>query len=154
MSNSSTQSYFQQRLRVTPTVASPPDPIPSLQLHYEPSSLIRIGPSQCSASVLSPYGLLRLSFSLGIGATGSCSSAATPASASRPLNAGRRSPSHQAPGEPIPEGRHTSGFDDDFHVTTLHRWVHFHSSLGRRSRLTRSLASTLTTTPLKRSRLK
>src|ERR1700723_1842118 len=30
----------------------------------EPSSLVRVGPSQCSASVLSPRGFGRLSFSL------------------------------------------------------------------------------------------
>src|ERR1700745_3426541 len=36
------------------SIVRPPDPTPSLQPHYEPSSLIRIGPPQCSASVLSP----------------------------------------------------------------------------------------------------
>jgi hypothetical protein len=35
---------------------------------------LRIGPPQCSASVRSPRGCRRLGFSLGIGATGSCSS--------------------------------------------------------------------------------
>src|SRR6185369_4681553 len=30
------------------------DPTPSLQPHYEPSSLLRVGPSQCSASVRWP----------------------------------------------------------------------------------------------------
>jgi len=136
-------------------MARPPDPIPLLRPHYEPSSLLRIGPSQCPASVLSPHGLLRLNFSLGIGATGSCSSATTPVSASRPLNAGRRSPSHQASGELVPEGRHTSGFDDAFHVTTLHRWVHFRSSLECLpvQSIPLNLPPTLTTTPLKRSRL-
>ena len=79
-----------------------PDPTPSLQPRYEPSSLLRVGPSQRPASVLSPHGLLRLCFSLCIGA-GSCGSTVTPASASRPLNAGRRSPSHQASGELIQE---------------------------------------------------
>lgn len=46
------------------TMASPPDPIPSLRRLYEPSSLLRIGPSQCSASVGSPlsYPLLLLPF--------------------------------------------------------------------------------------------
>src|SRR4029079_7417141 len=85
-------------------MARPPDPIPSLRPRYGPSSLLRIGRSQCSVSLLSPYGLLRLNFSLGIGATGSCSSTTTPASASRPLNAGRRPPSHQASGELVPGG--------------------------------------------------
>ena len=90
----------------------PPDPIPSLQPHYGPSALIRIGPPQCSASVLSPRGFRRLGFSLGIRATGSCSSAQKPAFDSRPLYAGRRPPSHQAPGRLIPEGPYAPGFDD------------------------------------------
>src|SRR5207245_10981624 len=89
-----------------------PDPIPSLQPNYVSSSLLRIGPPQCSASVLSPRGFRRLGFSLAIRATGSCSSAQKPASDSRPLYAGRRPPSHQAPGRLIPEGPNASGFDD------------------------------------------
>ena len=79
------------------SVMRPPDPTPSLQPHYEPSSLVRVGPPQCSASVRSPRGFGRLGFSLRIRATGSCSSAQQPASASRPLYAGRRPHSHQAP---------------------------------------------------------
>src|SRR5207302_3808712 len=78
------------RIEVLPfPVASgmrPPDPTPSLQLHYEPSSLLRVGPPQGSASVRSPRGCRRLGFSLRIRATGSCSSAQQPASASRPLD--------------------------------------------------------------------
>src|SRR5215471_8539423 len=89
------------------SIVRPPDPTPSLQPHYEPSSLLRIGPPQCSASVLSPRGFRRLGFSLGIRATGSCSSAQKPASESRPLYAGRRLPSHQAPDRLIPEGGFT-----------------------------------------------
>src|SRR6476660_5966001 len=80
----------------------PPDPIPLLRPHYSLSSLLRIGPSQCSASVLSPRGAHRLCFSLDIRAPGSCSSTQKPASGSRPLNAGRRLPSHQAPDRLIP----------------------------------------------------
>src|SRR6266699_3877300 len=83
-----------------------------IQPRYEPSSLLRIGPPQCSASVLSPRGFRRFSFSLGIRATGSCSSAQKPASDSRPLHAGRRLPSHQAPDRLVPEGLHAPGFDD------------------------------------------
>src|SRR6266478_7041698 len=90
----------------------PPDPTPSLQLHYEPSSLVRVGPPQCSASVRSPRGFGRLGFSLRIRATGSCSSAQQPASASRPLYAGRRPLSHQAPRGPFPGGLYAPGFDD------------------------------------------
>jgi len=77
-----------------------------------PSSLLRIGPPQCSASVLSPRGCRHLGFSLDIGATGSRSSAREPVSASRPLYAGRRLPSHQAPGRLVPGDGVTPGFDD------------------------------------------
>jgi len=99
---------------LSPVVSTirPPDPIPSLQSHYEPSSLIRIGPPQCSASVLSPRGFRRSYFSLGIRATGSCSSARPPTPASRPLNAGRHLPSHQAPDRLFPGSEHVPGFDD------------------------------------------
>src|SRR5580704_2502406 len=90
----------------------PPDPTPSLQLHYEPSSLVRVGPPQCSASVRSPRGFRRLGFSLRIRATGSCSSAQQPAFASRPLYAGRRPHSHQAPRGLFPGGLYAPGFDD------------------------------------------
>src|SRR6267378_268874 len=90
----------------------PPDPTPSLQLHYEPSSLVRVGPPQCSASVRSPRGFRRLGFFLRIRATGSCSSAQQPASASRPLYAGRRPHSHQAPRGLFPGGLYAPGFDD------------------------------------------
>src|SRR5215831_10754863 len=44
--------------------------------------------------------------------TGSCSSAQKPASDSRPLHAGRRLPSHQAPDRLVPEGILASGFGD------------------------------------------
>src|SRR5215470_11580588 len=77
-----------------------------------PSSLVRVGPPQCSASVLSSRGFGRLHFSLHIGATGSCSSVQSPASGSRPLYAGRHPPSHQAPRGFIPDEIHASGFDD------------------------------------------
>src|SRR5437016_10664307 len=72
------------------SVMRPVDPTPSLQPYYEPSSLIRVGPPQCSASVRSPRSFGRLGFSLtplNIRATGSCSSTRQPASASRPLYA-------------------------------------------------------------------
>jgi hypothetical protein len=96
------------------SVMRPPDPTPSLQPHYEPSSLLRVGPPQCSASVRSPRGCSRLGFSLRIRATGSCSSAQQPASASRPLYAGRRPLSHQAPRGLVPGEFHAPGFDDTY----------------------------------------
>jgi hypothetical protein len=68
--------------------------------------------SQCFASVLSPCGFPRLSFSLAIEATGSRSSAQKPALVSRPLYAGRRPPSHQASGGLVPGGGNAPGFDD------------------------------------------
>src|SRR5215468_5802810 len=88
------------------------DPTPLLQPLYGPSSLLRVGPSQCSASVHSPCSFSCLSFSLSIGATGSCSSTRQPAFASRPLYAGRRPRSHQAPRELIPGESRAPGFDD------------------------------------------
>src|SRR4029077_16744903 len=54
------------------SVMRPLDPTPSLQPHYGPSPLLRVGPPQCSASVRSPRGFRRLGFSLHIRATGSC----------------------------------------------------------------------------------
>ena len=108
----------------------PHDPTPSLQPHYEPSSLLRVGPPQCSASVRSPRGFRRLSFSLRIRATGSCSSAQQPASASRPLYAGRRPHSHQAPRGLVP-GEPTLLVSTTLrYLTTRLRRVHFRSSLG------------------------
>ena len=79
------------------------DPLPSLRGHYPTSPLLWRSPSKCSAWVLSPRGFRRLCFSLHIGATGSCSSARKPASASRPLYAGRRLPSNQAPDRTRPK---------------------------------------------------
>ena len=96
------------------SVMRPPDPTPSLQPHYEPSSLLRVGPPQCSASVRSPRGFGRLGFSLNIRATGSCSSAQQPASASRRLYAGRHPLSHQAPRGLVPGGLYAPGFDDTY----------------------------------------
>ena len=46
------------------------DPTPSLHPHYRTSSLIRVGPPLCPASVLSPSWVLHLGFSLNIGTTG------------------------------------------------------------------------------------
>jgi len=77
-----------------------------------PSSLLRVGPPQCSASVLSPRGFSRLCFSLATGATGSRSSVQPPASVSRPLYAGRHPLSHQASSGFIPGELHAPGFDD------------------------------------------
>src|SRR6266480_6439287 len=74
------------------------DPTPSLQPHYEPSSLLRVGPPQCSASVRSPRGFRRLGFSLRIRATGSCSSTRQPDMRFTPPL--RRSPSAQSSGTP------------------------------------------------------
>jgi hypothetical protein len=47
------------------------DPTPSLHPHYGTSSLLRIGPPLCPASVLSPSWVLHLDFSLHIGTTDS-----------------------------------------------------------------------------------
>jgi hypothetical protein len=80
---------------------------------------------------LSPRGFRRLRFSLAISALVSCSSTQKPASGSRPLYAGRRLPSHQAPDRLIPVEIHAPGFDDACFLTTRHRRVCFRSSPGR-----------------------
>ena len=133
----------------------PLDPTPSLQPHYRLSSLLRVGPPQCSASVRSPRGARHLCFSLCIGTTGSRSSAQKPGSVSRPLYAGRRMPSTQVSGTLFPEGRFASGSDDRSLNHDASSRVHFRSSL--RSLPARgipsSLPPTLTTTTLDRSSL-
>ena len=98
----------------------PLDPPPLLQPHYQPSSLIRGGPSQCPASVLSPYGFFRLSFSLYIRTTGSRSSAREPEPDSRLLYAGRRLPSYQVSGRLVPGELKAPGFDE--HCCSLRRF--------------------------------
>jgi NAD(P)-dependent dehydrogenase (short-subunit alcohol dehydrogenase family) len=117
------------------SVMRPPDPTPSLQPHYELSPLLRVGPSQCSASVRSPHGCGRLGFSLNIRATGSCSSAQQPASASRPLYAGRRPLSHQASRGLVPGGLYARGFDDTYFLNDA-------SSKGSLSFVSRMLTCT------------
>src|SRR6266700_3133936 len=89
-----------------------PDPIPLLQPHYRAfiAHTDRSAPMLCFgtlASRFSPLVLLPCHRS-----TGSCSSAQKPAFDSRPLYAGRRLPSHQAPDRLVPEGILASGFDD------------------------------------------
>jgi len=79
---------------------------------YQPSSLVRVGPPQCSASVLSPRSFYHLCFSLHIGTTGSRSSTQEPGSASRPLYAGRRLPGNQVSGRLVPGDQTAPGFDD------------------------------------------
>src|SRR6267142_2324817 len=126
---------FEVLLFPVASVMRPPDPTPSLQPHYEPSSLLRVGPPQCSASVRSPRGFGRLGFFLNIRATGSCSSAQQPASASRPLYAGRRPLSHQAPRGLVPGGLYARGFDDTY-------LLHDASSKGSLSFVSRMLTCT------------
>jgi hypothetical protein len=92
-------------------VMQPPDPTPLLQPDYK-AFIAETSRSACSASVLSPRGFSRLGFSLNIEATGSCSSVQPPASASRPLYAGRHPLNNQAPSGFIPEEIYASGFDD------------------------------------------
>src|SRR5207344_389905 len=124
-----------------------------------------------------PRGFRRLSFSLAIEATGSRSSARKPALVSRPLYAGRRLPSHQAPGRLVPGDRNAPGFDDGslrrrvviqrtvvetplvlttvLWITTRLRRVHFRSSRQHAPARggPRTFAPALTTTALNRSRL-
>ena len=89
------------------------DSIPLLQPHYQPSSLLRIDPPQCSASVLWPCGFCHLVFSLGIGTTGSRSSIQKPETDSRPLYAGCHLPSNQVTGKLVPGDRNAPGFGNN-----------------------------------------
>ena len=113
-------------------------------------------PSQCPASILSPRGCCRLCFSLGIGTTGSRSSAQEPGSESRPLYAGRRLPSHQVPGRLVPGDRNAPGFDGKSLDYAASSKVHFRSSLLIHTCLRyvlNALTPMLTTTALYRSSL-
>src|SRR5208337_189099 len=94
LSKSSCFQLFQKHDYLTRSLCS--DPITG------PSTLLRIGPPQSLASVLSPRGLRRLSFSLGIKGLVPAVPRKSPVSDSRPLYAGRRPPSHQAPGGLVP----------------------------------------------------
>ena len=135
----------------------PLDPTPLLQPHYQPSSLLQVGPSQCSASVRSPRGFYHLCFSLHIGTTGSRSSAREPGSASRLLYAGRRLPSNQVSDRLIPQEIHARGFDDISFLNDASSVgslsFAFRTLTCSRSRL-KLFASTLTTTTFDRSSLK
>src|SRR5208283_1539363 len=91
----------------------PPDPTPLLRLRYR--TFIAITGRSVPVlrfGTLASWFFCHLCFSLGIEATGSCSSTRKPASDSRPLYAGRRLPSHQAPGRLVPGDRDAPGFDD------------------------------------------
>jgi hypothetical protein len=120
-----------------------------------PSTLLRIGPSQCSASVLSPRGYLPLEllpwhrndWFLQFRAK-ACIRFTPPI---------RRSPPARSPGswQADPRNRGRPWFWRRFSLTTSRRRVHFRSSLGcSPARVySRAFVPTLTTTPLKRSRL-
>jgi hypothetical protein len=95
-----------------------------------PSSLLRIGPPQCSASVLSPHGFRRLCFSLNIRAL----VPAVPCKSLHPIHALStpvavcpviRHPTDLSQRRPTPLVSTTLGF-----LTTRLRRVHFRSSLG------------------------
>jgi hypothetical protein len=92
----------------------PPDSTPSLQPHY------RAFDATTDRSVPVPgFGTLASRFEPLVllpchPGSGSRSSAQKPVSASCPLYAGRRPPSHQAPNGLIPEVQAASGFDDTY----------------------------------------
>src|SRR5208337_255332 len=100
-----------------------PAPLQGLHHYYgsiRPSPLHRYSRLAVFAACASPFP----------SGAGSCSSAQKPMSDSRPLYAGRRPPSHQAPGGLVPEEIHAPGFDDACFLTTRLRRVHCHSSFG------------------------
>ena len=120
-----------------------------------PSTLVRIGPPQSLASVLSPHGWRRLRFSLGI-------KSLVPAVPRESL-----CPSSTAPSTPVaarPVIRHLADLSQDdetvlvlttlgFTLTTRPRWVHFRLAFWTLtcSGLIRTFDPTLTTTALYRS---
>ena len=69
---------------------------------YGGYSLVQIGPPQTPTSVISPRGFFPLGLLPSHQGSGSRSSTRKPVSDSRPLYAGRRPPSHQAPGGLVP----------------------------------------------------
>ena len=76
-----------------------------------------------------PHGSYRLGFSLGIRATGSCSSTSPPASASRPLYTGRRPLRHQAPCGLDSQANHTRLVSTTFElINDASSRVHLRSS--------------------------
>src|SRR5215469_4710957 len=134
------------------SLMQPPDPTPLLQPHYRAF----VARTSRSAPVLrfglSPRGFGRLGFSLNIGTTGSCSSVQSPASASRPLYAGRHPLSHQAPSRFFPEEPNASGFDDTWFLTTRpRRFTFVRLSDAHLRECSRAFPPTLPTTALNRS---
>src|SRR5208337_2142739 len=117
---SSVPKLLKRPPRPYPCTKVAPAPLQGLQHYYgsiRPSPLHRYSRLAVFAACASP---------LPSGA-GSCSSAQKPMSDSRPLYAGRRPPSHQAPGGLVPEEIHAPGFDDACFLTTRLRRVHCHS---------------------------
>ena len=90
----------------------PPDPPPSLQPHYRAfiATTGRSAPVPCFGTLASRFWpLVLLPWHQ---ETGSCSSAQKPVSSSRPLYAGRRPLSHQAPRGLVPGEKSAPDFDD------------------------------------------
>jgi hypothetical protein len=111
-------------------IVTTPDPSPSLQPHCRAFTTTtgRSAPVLgfgTLASRLSPLGLLPCH-----PRPGSCSSTQKPVSSSRPLYAGCRSPSHQAPDELVPVVYHAPGFDSIECFSTRLRRVCSRSSSG------------------------
>src|SRR6516162_1094465 len=134
----------------------PLDPTPSLQPHYEPSSLLGVGPPQCSV-----FGTARLAV---------FAAWASPFASERLVPAVPRDSLHplHAPSTPVAVRsviRHPADLSQVHHtllvsttlefLTTRLRRVHFRSSLGRSPArvYSRAFPPTLTTTALYRSGL-
>ena len=130
-----------------------PDPPPLLQPHYRVFNAHtgRSAPVSCIgtlASRLAPLELLPLHQE-----PGSCSSARTPVSDSRPLYAGRHPPRHQAPGGLVPGSAYAPGFDDffSFNDASSEGLLSFVFRTPTCSDHIRTFHPTLTTTALYRS---
>ena len=126
----------------------PLDPAPLLQPHYRPSSLLRAGPPQVSASVLSPHGFHHLNFSLGIRALVPVVPHKSLDRVHAPYTPVCRTPSSQAPGALIPETPFAPGFDSTL-IRRVNEGFVFAVSPNHTcpETLLRTLTSTLTTSP-------
>jgi len=119
-----------------------------------PSSLLRDGPPQPLASVLSPHGFRPLVLLPWHPRPGSRSSTQKPVSDSRPLYAGRHLPRNQVPDRLVPAESSASGFGDIYAFRRVIKGsLTFVSRIRTCPDVLRTFDPTLTTTPFERSSL-
>ena len=141
-------------MRVEPQFNFPMQPLHSIAITAT-STLLRVAPPQCLASVFPPCGFGHLDFSLRIEATGSRSSFGKPRPDSRDLYTGHHPHSHQASCGLILQISHACSFDVTNGFSMRHQpFICIRLSDPYLPGLFPDFSSTLTTTPLKSSRLR